>query len=639
MVPVRLAAALALVLCPAVLGAQVEGRWALALGGGLTGRLRGELVLSHQGGDWRGTIWLEGHERPVDLLDADLAGDGELRFETDADGGLQFRGSLRGGVLRGTARADTGAARPWAAARLQDITEFYPTLPRFTQREIVLGVRPGNSHLPGPWVAAARARPAGDTERYHDLARASGMEPLDEAGLQSTSVPRALGRANRAELVAATRRTLSEIGEQLPSPGARQAFNQIFRPRGAWLTDLRDAARHFAGVRMPGLTPERALPGLRALGWIDSSVTAPDAVVDALYRLRVLEATDSGFGAALTTDLRRSRPAEATVITAWLDAFRMAERWHASAVQFLLMTPWIGGGTAASPLMLAASGWEGLLDSLPVPEVRARHFSYPQAVPRYGIPAPLFDRLYVAENWAAERWLERHGRQALLLSARQAAPDFGPAAVIDLGRDTVILTTVRQQAEVRTSGFLEPADVIEVDPSYVPILALGAALHEWQHLAFERVRRLRMARDTGRVVALHAPNSWVAEGVAEWRTSRVLRRLGEQFPLLAMGEHEKRLRIARGNPDEPHVLGYLLVDALAAALPDERAGLELLVSASDDPAAVMGPGVADSWRQYASAPDLELGSLGGRALVPEMTFTVEDGYPDVIRLRINTRLP
>ncbi|HEU4799169.1 MAG TPA: hypothetical protein VFS94_00930 [Gemmatimonadales bacterium] len=635
----RCVVALALVLVPAALGAQVEGRWALALGGGVTGRLRGELVLARRGDELSGTIWLEGEERPVDLLGAHLADQDELRFETDVDGGLQFRGSIRGGVLRGTAHADTGAVRPWAAARLQDVTEFYPTLPRFTQREILLGVRPGSSRLPGAWVAAARALPADDAERYRELARASGMAPLDGADLQSVSVARALGRANRDELVAASQRTLAEIEQQLPSPGARAAFDRIFRPRGALLTDLRDAAQHFATARLPGLTADDAVPGLRALGWIDSSVTASDAVVDALYRLRVLEATDSGFAAVLTSDLQRARPAEAPKVTAWLDAFRMAERWHAAAVQFLLLVPWIGGDSAASPLMLAASGWEGVLDSLPIPEVRGRHFSYPQAVPRYGIPDPLFDRLYVAENWAAGRWLERHGRRALLLSARQAAPDFGPEAWIDWGEDTVMLTTVRQQAMARTSGFLEPADVIEVDPSYVPLLALGAALHEWQHLAFERVRRLRIANDTGDIVALHAPDAWIAEGVAEWRTSRVLEQLAQRFPLLAVGEREKRLRIARSNPDEPHVLGYLLVGALAAAVPDEQDRLGLLLAASNDPAVVMRSELVDGWQQHASAQDLELGSRGGRALVPEMTFTLEDGFPDVIRLRITTRAP
>lgn len=635
----RCAAACALVLFPAVLGAQVEGRWALALGGGVTGKLRGELVLERRGDQLTGTIWLEGEERPVDLLGARLADQGELRFETDVEGALQFRGSLRGDVLRGTARADTGAVRPWAAARLQDITEFYPTLPRFTQREILLGTRPGRSRLPGAWVAAAKALPADDADRYRELARAAGVAQLSGAELQSASVPRALGRANRAELVAASQRTLTQIEKQLPSPGARAAFERIFRPRNAWLTDLRDAAQHFATARLPGLTPDDAMPGLRALGWIDSSVTQADALVDALYRLRVLEATDSGFAAALTADLRRARPSEAPKVTAWLDAFRTAERWHAAAVQFLLLVPWIGGDTAVSPLMLAAAGWDGVLDSLPIPEVRGRHFSYPQAVPRYGIPDPLFDRLYVAENWAAERWLERHGRRALLLSARQAAPDFGPEAWIDWGEDTVMLTTVRQQAKTRTSGFLEPADVIEVDPSYVPLLALGAALHEWQHLAFERVRRLRMANDTGAVVALHAPDAWIAEGVAEWRTSRVLEQLAGQFPLLAMGEREKRLRIARGNPNDPHVLGYLLVGALAAEVPDERARLGLLLASSNDPAAVLRSGLVNGWRRHASAPDLELGGSGGRALVPEMTFTLEDGYPDVIRLRITTRVP
>ena len=635
----RCAVVFALVLFPATLGAQVEGRWALALGGGVTGRLRGELVLARRGDDLSGTIWLEGEERPVDLLGARLADEGELRFETDVDGGLQFRGSLRGDVLRGTARADTGAVRPWAAARLQEITEFYPTLPRFTQRGILLGLRSGRSYLPGAWVAAARALPTDDAERYRELARASGLESLSGAELQSVSVPRALGRANRAELVAASRRTLEAMAEQLPSASARAAFDQIFRPRDNWITDLRDAAQHFATARWPGLTPDGAVPGLRALGWIDSSVTAPDAVMDALYRLRVLEATDSGFAATLISDLQRSRPVEAPRVTAWLGAFRLAERWHAAAVQFLLLVPWIGGETVASPLMLAAPGWEGVLDSLPIPEVRGRHFSYPQAVPRYGIPDRLFDRLYVAENWAAGRWLERHGRQALLVAARQAALDFGPEAWIDGNEDTVMLTTVRQQAMARSSGFLEPVDVIEVDPSYAPLLALGAALHEWQHLAFERVRRLRAASDTGDIVALHAPDAWVAEGVAEWRTSRVLEQLAVRFPLLAMGEREKRLRIARSNPDEPHALGYLLVGALAAAVPDEQDRLRLLVAAADDPSAVTQSGPVDGWQQYASAPHLELGIRGGRALVPEMTFTLEDGYPDVIRLRINTRLP
>lgn len=635
----RCAAAFALVLFPAALGAQVEGRWALALGGGLTGRLRGELVLERRADQLTGTIWLEGEERPVDLLGARLENRSALRFETDVDGTLEFRGTLRGDVLRGTARADTGAVRPWAAARLQDITEFYPTLPRFTQHEILLGVRPGRSRLPGAWVAAARARPDDDAERYRELARAAGMEQFRDADLQSLSVARALGRANRAELVAASQRTLVAIEKQLPSAGVRAAFERIFHPRDAWLTDLRDAARHFAAARQPGLTPSDAMPGLRALGWIDSSVTQADALLDALYRLRVLEAADSGFAAALAADLGRARPSEAPKVIAWLDAFRTAERWHAAAVQFLLLVPWVGGDTAASPLMLAAGGWEGVLDSLPIPEVRGRHFSYPQAVPRYGIPDPLFDRLYVAENWAAKRWLERHGRQALLQAARQAAPDFGPEAWIDWGEDTVMLTTVRQQAMTRTSGFLEPADVIEVDPSYVPLLALGAALHEWQHLAFERVRRLRIANDTGAIVALHAPDAWIAEGVAEWRTSRVLEQLADQFPLLAMGEREKRLRIARSNPDDPHVLGYLLVGALAAELPDEQERLGLLLASSNDPAAVMGSEVVSGWRQHSSAPDLELGGSGGRALVPEMTFTLEDGYPDVTRLRITTRVP
>src|SRR3546814_12683141 len=56
-----------------------------------------------------------------------------------------------------------------------------------------------------------------------------------------------------------------------------------------------------------------------------------------------------------------------------------------------------------------------------------------------------YTTLFRSENWAAKRLLERHGRQALLQAARQAAPDFGPEAWIDWGEDTVMLTTVRSE--------------------------------------------------------------------------------------------------------------------------------------------------------------------------------------------------
>jgi hypothetical protein len=44
--------------------------------------------------------------------------------------------------------------------------------------------------------------------------------------------------------------------------------------------------------------------------------------------------------------------------------------------------------------------------------------------------------------------------------------------------------------------------------------------------------------------------------------------------------------------------------------------------------------VRQAWRRYGTPGDPELATPVQRILIPEVTFTVEDGHPDVIASRI-----
>ena len=127
----------------------MDGRWAVLLGGGATGSLRGELKLAGEGGALRGTIWLQNSDVPVELTS--IRADGSaVAFTADADGRLRFTGELNGGALRGVAATDSGTARPWSAAPLSPIAEYYPVLPRFTLRQVIAGRSGMELRLPGP---------------------------------------------------------------------------------------------------------------------------------------------------------------------------------------------------------------------------------------------------------------------------------------------------------------------------------------------------------------------------------------------------------------------------------------------------------------------------------------------------------
>jgi hypothetical protein len=74
---------------------------------------------------------------------------------------------------------------------------------------------------------------------------------------------------------------------------------------------------------------------------------------------------------------------------------------------------------------------------------------------------------------------------------------------------------------------------------------------------------------------------------------------------------------------------------LAAALPNARSTTELLLRNAEQPLGILSePSVQKAWRRYRGAPDRVLSLPRYRMLIPAVTFTVEDGYPDVTAMSI-----
>ncbi|MFL5401236.1 MAG: hypothetical protein ACJ8BF_00270 [Gemmatimonadales bacterium] len=496
--------------------------------------------------------------------------------------------------------------------------------------------------------AATAARPESLAfQAYVSAAAGSGIVPLDGATLPSQRYQHVMGLYRRAELKAASRRTLESIRSAIPTDSIRARFDSIFRPRGEWILDLHDAALAWARDQARGFDLNSARTGLAAAGLLPSgdSASAVEPVFRALYGLTVLAANDSAGLADARNDLRRADASSAAAVLLLLQGYMESQRWFAAAVNFFLTEPWAPhAGSGRSLGDYVREDWRRVQASAtgseaPTPELRVRVFGYPQAVPHYGVPRDLFDRLVWPENSAAGQWLERHGQAALLHSLRWLPPGDTSLAFLQVGRETVRLTTVPRQARERLNGFLEPSDAIAIDPGYSPLLALGALVHEWQHIEFRRVQlthfAARLPPSATSIVELPGVQPYLAEGFAEWSTERIMAPLTERWPLLGLSELEKRAGLALESADDQHSLGYGLIRELAAVMKDPAATTRLLLRYADDPAAIVRePAVRAAWKRYRGARDYVFAAPSSRVLIPEVTFTIEDGYPDVVATRI-----
>lgn len=482
---------------------------------------------------------------------------------------------------------------------------------------------------------------------YTAAASRSGVVPLEGSTLTSQRSQHVMGLYRRAELVGAARRTLESIRAAIPSDTTRARFDRIFRRRGAWVVDLHDAALAWARSRGQQIEWESARRALTQTGWLPrgDSTDGAETVPRALYGLRVLADNDSAAFAAVQANLRRADSSSAAAVTLLLDGYAEGQRWYADAVGFFLTEPWAAqGGTGRSIGDLVRGDWRRVKPLSPgspilIPEIRTRLFGYPQAMPHYGVPPALFNRLVSADNEPASQWLQRHGPAALLQALRWLPAGDTSLALLQFGRETVRLSTVPRQARESLNGFLEPRDVIAIDPGYSPLLALGAVVHEWQHLVFRRLQLDDLAASSAErvmaVVSLPGVQPYVAEGFAEWSAERILGPLITRWPLLGLGELEKRAGLAQESADDQHALGYALVQELAVVLNDPGLTTRMLLRYAEDPSRIDAePVLRAAWRRHRGVRDYVFAAAMRRTLIPEITFTIEDGYPDVIATRI-----
>ena len=453
-----------------------------------------------------------------------------------------------------------------------------------------------------------------------------------------------MGLYRREELVAASQRTLEGIRNTIPSDTTRARFDRIFRPQGHWIVDLHDAAFAWARSRTPGLSWESVRPALTGAHWLPPRGKQPEgeALPRALYGLAVLAATDSAAFAAAKAALWRADSASAISVAALLNGYTEGQRWYIAAIDFFLRERWVPEGSGHSIQDYVRNEWRATYGSefkAPLPPIETRWFGYPQAVPQYGVPPGLFRHLVQAENASASEWLQRNGQPDLLRTLRWLPPGDTSLALLRTPSETLRLTTVSRQSRESLNGFLEPRDVIVIDPGYSPLLALGAVVHEWQHLLFRRRQLERFADSLGSrtrpIVPLPGLQPHLAEGFAEWSAERILAPMAERWPLLGFGELEKRADLVQRDADDQHAIGYALVRALASALSDPGRTTELLLRHAELPAKIsLEPELQKAWKKSPGLPIRTLRAPTSKSLIPEVTFTIDDGFPDVVATRI-----
>ncbi|HEX5819649.1 MAG TPA: hypothetical protein VFY20_12255 [Gemmatimonadales bacterium] len=633
----------ALVAWPARLAAQragPTGRWRVVIEGLGPAPALGELHVRSAGDRCDGTLVLSLEDRPPTPLAAcRIDGSDSIFFRYPGESPLEFRGNLRGRSISGGVQRDGEPPAHWTASPVPAQIEFYTSAPRFTLTQLVGGTFESERRLPGAVVAAAR--PAGWREAldadYAERARRADIAALEPAILTQAGASRVLGLSDRAATLQAVERALVRIRAGLPRAEQGQ-FDRLFRSSRGLRTDFYGVALEFARRRSPRLTWAAVLGALqvRVPAGADPELTA----VRALHGL--WSRADTSAIAAARAMARGTSAEDGRTLDAILDGCASAEAWHRAALTALLTLHWVpGAGAPRSPADLVRSAWLAAVpgDSAPVadvPVILTRRFGDPQAVPRYGVPAALRGRVVRGENWSAGAWLERHGYDGLLeVLHRLDWPALDGVTLADDG-EPIRLTSVPGRAGETLNGFLEPRDAIAVEPAYVPVLALGAVVHEWIHLLVETRRLARLATDQGGALLLPSADPWLAEGLAEAWSERVLAPAHEAVPLLAVSEAEKHARLARTAPDDPHVLGYLIVRTALAGREAERTLLRFL-DAPDLGAIAADPALAPAWRVGAGAPDLVVPLASRRFLVPETTFTITDNVPDAVRATIRSR--
>lgn len=619
-------------------GAQVAGRWKITLDNDHGTTVGGELILASPNDASGSRVLLESRDSAwIPIRDSRVNDAGSVTFSVAAGDPLQFEGALSGDELKGTVAVRGEQRYRWRGVRLRADEEFYGALPRFRQLQIRIEPAHPIIILPGRWLAAAAA--LGETAEsvrsgYIELSLRAGLVPLPPDSLTRFGLFRAMGLFRRNEMAQSARVTLEKIRANLRNDTAALRFDLLFRPGGRWQFDIHDVALSRARRPYPTLSWESVEPALAAAGLIERDRGGIDAVPLALYRLFVQSSNDSTAFRVAQQKLRQADAAAAAAVTALVSSYGEASEWYASALRFLLEQRWIpatGGGTR-SPADLVRDVWRV---AAPVPEVRSRLFGYPEGAVRIGTDSMLANLLITPENAPGRDWLHRHGTEKLMATLHQLSVPYDKRTGLRVAGTVFRLSSVQEYARESFSGFLEPRDIILVDPSYQPLLALGTVIHEWQHILHERARQTDRQngayRLTGDQLALTLLDPFVAEGFAEWLTEVILAPALTDFPLLGFGESEKRVSLPQ---NDPHQLGYLMARALARTVGTVEATMSLLVRSASDPQLVLqDPRVRRAWAAHRSA-DRTLARRNEPTLLPLAVFTIEDGAPDLVQSEV-----
>jgi hypothetical protein len=485
--------------------------------------------------------------------------------------------------------------------------------------------------IPGRWLAAIHARGiTSETIRanYVELALASGLTPLTADSLGAIGLYRAMGLYRREEMVQAAVKVLEQVRQGIARDTLAARFDYLFRPAGTWQVDIHDVALARARRALRTVTWESARPALAAAGLLPGNSPPELATIPlTLYRLYALRTSDSlAYHATLLQMLTPDPPESRNAVLALLEGYESASQWYVAALRLLLEQPVFESGTSIADRV--ATFWRR---PVTVPEIQARIYGYPEGAARVGADSLLLRRLVQPLNAPAEEWWSRHRTPDLLTALHRLPPPSGHT-YLDLPGQRYRITSVGQAAAESFSGFLEPRDLILLDPSYEPLLALGTLVHEWQHVLHEHLRdSAGVLPAAGGSVRLTQLDPFLAEGLAEWASEQILLPLSERYPLLRLGEVEKRMSLV---DDDPHVLGYAMVRTVSMVLRDHHGTVALLLKAGTDPALVLrDPRVVSAWRGL-NAPDRNIPRRGGVNLVPETSFQLIDEEPDVLETHI-----
>jgi hypothetical protein len=475
-----------------------------------------------------------------------------------------------------------------------------PPMARVTIRQLRLGSTDTVQRFAGDWIAAMPAA-AQLRDELRSLALQVGVSGVGSDAVYVQRVEYGIDSAARAAAI--------EVLQQAIDSSADSILHGLFSSPDGAVFDSYDRAVATAHEYLVGFSLDSAVRGLHALGLltVDSSAASVRAAVMALHR--------APGATPLLDSLVRLGDRRAESLHALIAAQSESRPWWLAAVRALLTRPWLATTAGwRSPAQLMAQFWG--VDSLPLPRIVANDLQGEFARPVID-GRPLLVRLLRPDNAAAAAWLAADGTSRTFAFWR--ALDWGAPLPVRVGRGTVLVLSPAQLAHASPALFGTDDEVL-VDPSVTPLAAVAIIVHEWQHLVtaqrrFGGARPLALDNDSLELRVRDA-NPWLAEGLAEWATDQVLRRAGRPGAWLRFTQAGKRVALADDAPDDPHLLGYQLVEALAAHASADRVR-DRLVAALSDPAALAREfGLATSRR----APAREVLHAATATVIPEVSF-------------------